>query len=317
MRKQKFPAIKLHEISKQYRNFSIIPPKIDRNNALYECSFELEKGKITCLLGPNGAGKTTIMKIIAGLVLPDTGTVSFAPGEKERIGFVTPNERSFYWRLSGRENLKFFASLYHLHGKEKEKQIARIIEATGLSEFVDTPYRLYSSGMKQRLNIARALLPDPTIILLDEPTSHLDPLAKVALWDFLKSYFIEKNNSTICLATHDLEEASILTDKTIILNEGRVVASGAIEDLQRELEDGTTYVFKLKRSDLNERVNNIITDFKCEYTDSGYVVFSIDDILRTKLVVADLANEGVIPVVLNMEKPSLLSIIKHYTGHLS
>ncbi len=203
--------------------------------ALDSVNLGIPRGRITCLLGPNGAGKTTLIKILASLVTPDSGVVLYGgkPWEQSRrelqgrIGLVTPNERAFYWRLSGRENLRFFASLHGHRGAELGRRVGEVLEETGMSDSADKPYRLYSAGMKQKLNIARALLGNPELYLLDEPAAHLDPLAREEFRNFITETLVGKRGATIFLCTHDLEEARELAQEIVILDSGRVVAQGS------------------------------------------------------------------------------------------
>jgi len=165
-------AISIQNLSKVYRIPSVLPWRKSRHvAALSEVQFDCPAEKITCLLGPNGAGKTTIIKILAGIVLPEKGDAlvlgeSISQGKvafHNRIGLLTTNERSFYWRLTGRQNLDFFAALYGIKGREKQERITEVLSEIGLESESDKPFRLYSSGMKQKLSLARALIGKPEI----------------------------------------------------------------------------------------------------------------------------------------------------------
>ena len=202
--------------------------------ALDSVDLTIPRGRITCLLGPNGAGKTTLIKILASLILPDAGTILYdgEPYERVRkrvlgkIGLVTPNERAFYWRLSGRENLLFFGSLHGFRGVELRRRVDDVLSETGMTDAAAKPYRLYSAGMRQKLNIARALLGNPDLYLLDEPASHLDPLAREEFQSFVSCVLVGRRGATILLCTHDLEEARALAQEIVILDSGKVVAQG-------------------------------------------------------------------------------------------
>ena len=146
--------------------------------ALERVSFAIEEGETVALLGPNGAGKTTLLKIIATLLYVSSGRVLIhghdVTGDPLRarrlIGLVTSDERSFYWRLTGRQNLAFFAALYRLPARTLADRVADLLDVTGLTEAADRSFHTYSSGMKQRLAIARGFLADPRIVMYDEPT---------------------------------------------------------------------------------------------------------------------------------------------------
>ncbi len=222
--------------------------------ALSAVDMEIPQGQITCLLGPNGAGKTTLIKILSCLITADSGEIRYrgavldAAGKivQGRIGLVTPNERSFYWRLTGRENLDFFGSLHNLHGKKLRERVAEVLGETGMTDSADKPYRLYSAGMKQKLNIARALLGSPELFLLDEPAAHLDPLAREEFWNFVSGTLIGKRGATVFLCTHDLQEARRLADQVVVLDAGRIVAKGSLSELRSLLDTRKELVIRFR-----------------------------------------------------------------------
>ncbi len=238
-------AIDVHHLSKTYRLPSLLPFHTKRQTkALQDISFSCPKGKISCILGPNGAGKTTTIKILARLIEPDKGevTLSGIPLNKAplhinaQIGILTPNERSFYWRLTGRQNLEFFASLYNLEGKIKQERIREVLREADLLEDADKPFRLYSAGMRQKLLLARALINRPSFLLLDEPTTHLDPIMRSSVHQLILNYLGQENNPTILLCTHDLTEAQELSDHLIFLHQGSVKAEGTLSSLRKNLQ---------------------------------------------------------------------------------
>jgi len=212
--------------------------------ALNGVSLSIPAGQIFGLLGPNGAGKTTLIKILATLILPDSGEASICGHDLVRqpqhvrntIGFVNSNERSFYWRLTGRQNLSFFASLWNLTDPEKTRRIERLFDLVGLNEKADTRFLKYSSGQQQRLSLARALLPDPKILLMDEPTRSLDPVAASGLQEFAKTELAGKRGKTILWCTHNLKEAEDVCDTLAIIHKGSVMAAGSLKQMQSLME---------------------------------------------------------------------------------
>lgn len=249
-------AVTLNNISKEYRIPSIFPWKKSKIiEALKQVTFACPESKITCLLGPNGAGKTTIIKILSGLIIPDSGEVKFFnksfSGKSDkpdlRIGFVTQNERSFYWRLTGRQNLDFYGSLYNLKGKNKKLKIDEVLSEVNMHEESDKPFRLYSTGMRQKINIARALLCDPDLLLLDEPTTHLDPLAQESIHKLIKNVILNKRKTTILICTHNLYEAQILSDKIILLDKGCILAKGPISSLRSMIDSSQKIIIDFKK----------------------------------------------------------------------
>ena len=213
---------------------------VDRVPALRDVDLYVAPGEIFGLLGPNGAGKTTLVKILSCLILPDGGR-AVVGGEdvrhenrvKPRIGLVHSDERSFYWRLSGRENLRFFARLYDVPGGRIEARIDDLLAKVDLVEAADRRFSDFSSGMKQRLAVARALLHDPPILLMDEPTRSLDPAASLALRDLIRDELRGRDGKTILLATHNLREAEVLCDRLAILVKGTVRQVGTVRDVRR------------------------------------------------------------------------------------
>jgi ABC-2 type transport system ATP-binding protein len=207
--------------------------------ALKDVFLRVPPGAIFGLLGPNGAGKTTLLKILSCLVLPTSGAARVggldtrtSEGQVKRIlGFVTSDERSFYWRLTGKENLQFFGALYQMSGKQLQERISYLLDRLDLSEQADKPFRDYSSGMKQRLAVARGLLHDPPVLLLDEPTRSLDPISAKHLRRFIREELSGKEKKTLLLATHNLQEAEQLCQEVAVLSRGRILGVGRVEEL--------------------------------------------------------------------------------------
>jgi ABC-2 type transport system ATP-binding protein len=202
-------------------------------------SMHVHRGEFFGLLGPNGAGKTTLFKILSTVVLPDAGTaevdgasVTRSPHRVRRaLTPVIADERSLYWRLTGTENLRLFASLYGLRDAEAIQRTRELLELVGLSHAAERMVATFSSGMKQRLLIARALLSRPSVLLLDEPTRSLDPVSARDLRRFLRDVVVAQQGCTVLLATHDADEALELCDRLAVLDRGRVVATGTASEL--------------------------------------------------------------------------------------
>lgn len=200
------------------------------------------EGELFGLLGPNGAGKTTLVKILSTLIQPTSGNarvngydLSQDIAIKATIGLVTSDERSFYWRLSGQQNLEFFARLQGIPGGQVKERVAAVMEQVGIEDVAEQRFMVYSTGMRQRLSIARALLKEPRLLFLDEPTKGLDPLATRRLRQLIRDELVERHGITVLLTTHDLEEAEILCDRIAILHQGRLRAVGTMDELRRSL----------------------------------------------------------------------------------
>lgn len=229
-------------------------------------NLQVPAGEATALLGPNGAGKTTLLKILAGLILTDEGYIEIegvdvTEGSSKldgRLTYVSNEERSLIWRLSGEENLRVFATLQHIGRGEQARIIPELLELVGLTEHAGRLVMRYSSGMKQRLAIARGLLVKPDILLLDEPTRSLDPAGARQLWEFIRSELIEKLGTTLLLATHNTEEAAFLCDKVAVLHEGELRAHDTVSNVVSELTGTERWIIRTT-SELNGSIASIKT----------------------------------------------------------
>jgi len=253
------PAIEARGIRKQFAKKRSIGElvrhpfrKSERVLALSGVDLEMQEGEILGLLGPNGAGKTTLLKIFSCLIFPDEGYARVRGIDTVRenrvkplIGLVNSDERSFYWRLSARENLRFFARLYNVEGPRIGARIDELLERVDMLESADRPFSGYSSGMKQRVAIARALLHDPPILFMDEPTRSLDPAASLALRRFVQEQLKERDHKTILLATHNLHEAEELSDRVAILAGGRVRQVGTVDQVRRWGLEGERFALEI------------------------------------------------------------------------
>lgn len=211
--------------------------------ALTDVTWEVRGGEFFGLLGENGAGKTTLFKILATLVIPDAGEaivsgidVARHPDRvREILAPVIADERSLNWRLSARENMRLFAALHSLRGAEATRRIGELLELVNLVEAADRLVSGFSSGMKQRLLVARTLLARPSVLLLDEPTRSLDPISAREFRRFLREDIALAQGCTVLLATHNAEEAFELCDRVGVLHRGRLVAVGQTSELAREV----------------------------------------------------------------------------------
>jgi ABC-2 type transport system ATP-binding protein len=217
------------------------PDKRERFRAVDGIDLVVEPGEIFGLLGPNGAGKTTTMKMLATLLIPTSGTIRVLgidplerPREvRARLGAMLSGERSLYWKLTGRENLEYFAALYHVPPGETKTRIANVLAAVKLADRADDYVERYSTGMRQRLALARALLPNPPLVVLDEPTVGLDPQASRDLRDRVRE--LKAQGRTVLLTTHYMEEADQLCDRVAIIDHGRIVALDTPAALKRTI----------------------------------------------------------------------------------
>lgn len=228
------------------KNLAKIYRKNGRILANANISITINKGEIFSLLGPNGAGKTTLIKILATLVIPTSGTAKVNGYDilkeenkvRRSIGLSTGRERSFYFRLTAKQNLEFFGSLQGLKGGELKARVEYVLRELGL--YKDRKYMKYSNGMKKKLSLARALLADPSVYLLDEPTCGIDPSAAQEIREMIKE--LRNKGKTILLATHNTDEAEKLSDTIGILKKGRLIKVGAPQDLKDLFREATIII---------------------------------------------------------------------------
>jgi ABC-2 type transport system ATP-binding protein len=237
-------AIKTIDLTKYFSRTSgyldLLPfRKRQKVTAVEGVNMDIQEGELFGLLGPNGAGKTTLIKMLCSLVLPTSGTAHIfghnvlkeEQAVKKLVGLVSAEERSFYWRLTGYENLNFYASLYQIPHQKAKTRIAELLQLVGLAGEGDVRFQNYSTGMRQKLAIARGLLSEPRVLFVDEPTRSLDPLSAQAIRKFLKEK-VAGEGKTVILATHNLGEAEQLCDRLAIMSHGRLNALGSIRELR-------------------------------------------------------------------------------------
>lgn len=219
-------AVKCENLTKKYKGVT----------ALDNCSLEVDEGALFGLLGINGAGKTTLIKILCGLTPPTGGeafvfdkSVKTQMSEIKNLVDVSPQETSVAVKLTVEENLKFFSEIYYKDKSERERAVQSVIETFSLGEVLSRRAGKLSGGWQRRLSIAAALVSNPKVLFLDEPTLGLDVLARRELWNVIRKI---KGKTTIILTSHYLEEIEALCDKVTILNKGRVAAQGTVEEIK-------------------------------------------------------------------------------------
>ena len=240
--------------------------------ALRGVSFTVEAGEVFGLLGPNGAGKTTLMRILAGLTPPSSGTARIGGYDviaervraQQHIGYC-PQDLLIYEDLTGRENLLFFAALRGIPRSEACRRADEVLKFLGLAEWGDQLVKKYSGGMKRRLNLAAALVHDPDVLLLDEPTVGFDPHARHELWNLLRQ--LRREGRAILLATHYMEEADALCDRVAIIDQGRIVALDTPEALKRQYGPPAVLAFLLATE-----ISDPLIDIAREFSEEGKVL---------------------------------------------
>jgi ABC-2 type transport system ATP-binding protein len=223
-----------------YRDLLLYPWRRSTTLAVNEMTLTIAPGELFGILGENGAGKTTLIRLLSTTLLPSSGRaevlghdVGREPQQVRRlIGLVTGDERSFYWRLTGRQNLAYFAALYHVPRNRTAARIHELLEALGVTGFADRAFNQYSAGTRQRFAIARGLLTDPQLLFLDEPTRSLDPIAADELRQYISEHIVRRLGRTVLLATHTLSEAESICSRVGIIRHGRLVAVGSVAELR-------------------------------------------------------------------------------------
>ncbi len=208
--------------------------------AVDRLSFDVEPGEAFGLLGPNGAGKSTAMMMICGLLAADSGEIRLAgrrldrtrPESRQRMG-VVPQDLAIYPDLTARENLMFFGSLYHLSGSLLRKKVDEVLERVGLTARADDFAETFSGGMKRRLNFAAAVMHDPVLLILDEPTVGVDPQSRAHLIECIRS--LQKSGTAIIYASHYMEEVQIVCTRAAIVDHGRLLACDTISQLLKQI----------------------------------------------------------------------------------
>ena len=228
-------------------------------------SFSVPKGEIFGLLGPNGAGKTTTIKMICTLITPTSGDAfingnSLASDQqkvRESLGVMLTGERTLYWKLTGRENLEYFAALYHLDPLDARKRIDELLDLVGLKQHEHMLVENYSTGMRVRLSFAKAILNDAPVLLFDEPTASLDPQSSRLIRDTIRS--LKKEGHAIILTTHNMEEADLLSDRVAIIDRGSIVALGSPSQLKDKVKSSD--VIEIEARNLSDRIVNALETF--------------------------------------------------------
>ena len=239
-------VIEVRELTRRYRTTTgVLRRRPLEVEAVRGISFAVEQGELFGLLGPNGAGKTTTIKMLITLLLPTSGearvlgldVVEQASEVRKRIGYVFGGDRGLYERLSGRDNLRYFAELYGVSGKAQRRRIEEVLELVGLRGREQERVEGYSRGMRQRLHIARGILHDPEVVFLDEPTIGVDPVGARELRQTIGD--LVGAGKTVLLTTHYMFEADALCDRIAVIAKGRIVGEGTPAALKAGVAAGT------------------------------------------------------------------------------
>lgn len=290
-------------------------------HAVKGVDLEVKKGEIVGLLGPNGAGKSTTISMISTLIKPDAGMIEFKNEDVlknakpiQKVLGIVPQEIALYPTLSGYENLKFWGSAYGLKGSELKKKIDEVSEIIGIKERLKDKVEKYSGGMKRRINIGAALLHDPELLIMDEPTVGIDPQSRNHILETIK--MLNEKGMSIIYTSHYMEEVEFLCDRIYIMDEGVVIASGTKESLvasvQSERKVMVTYA-----KDPNGIKDQLMTLAPIKNIDvlDHQLVISIEGQDNMIQSIVEVSSQHDIEMVsIDVESPNLESVFLHLTG---
>lgn len=304
--------------------------------ALKDISFSVEEGEIFSLLGPNGAGKTTLIKILTTLLLPTKGNarvlgynvVKEGHEIRKRINAMLMGERSIYWKLTGRQNLEYFAALYHIPSSIAKERIEKLIHELQLEEFIDRKVETYSSGQKFKLAFAKSMINEPALLFLDEPTATLDPRAAREVREIIKQ--LNEKGTTIFLTTHNMHEADELSDRVAILDLGEIIELDTPSNLKSSITALSTLRIEIPSSQLSTNswqdelktlsyIEQIGVAHKSNGHDNGskaVVRISAQKNLNLAEIVNILEKHSINIITINSEEPSLEDVFLKKTGRL-
>lgn len=319
-------AIETHQLSKTFggsegwRRWARFPA----TTAVAGLDLTVPEGELFGLLGANGAGKTTLVKILCSLILPDGGTATVAGYDldqpmkiRQSVGLVVSDERSFYWRLTARQNLAFFAAMYDLRGAQAESQINRVLALVDLAPVADRSFSVLSAGMRQRLAIARGLLHQPRLLFLDEPSRSLDPVATARLHSSIRQ-LNDEQGVTIFLITHDLAEAESLCHRVAVMHAGRIQVTGRPQELRRQLKPQLEYQMVITgfAEDAQTALGQLLSDYRTEpYGAQTRLSFSIPGGEVAIGAVLDLLRDhGVQIQAIESKRATLEEVFAHYAA---
>lgn len=289
-------AIRAEEIFKTFRSGWWSKRK---KEVLKGINLQIEEGEIFGILGPNGAGKTTLLSILSTLLLPDHGTIQILGIDglkdghqiREKVNISSGNA-NFLWSMTVKENLHFYGMLYGLKGNRRKEKVEALISLFNLEEHRDVSFDRLSTGMKQRLSLAKSLLNDPSVLFLDEPTVGLDPSVSIWIREQIRSIQKEKG-MTVLLTTHNMKEAEYLCGRIAFLKEGEILAMGSAEDLKRMVRIGDRVRIEFEGRISEDEI--LRTEGVINYSISGGLCEIIVDEGEKRLgpLVAQLSQDGV------------------------
>jgi ABC-2 type transport system ATP-binding protein len=304
-------AIQTQDLTKKFKDLA----------ALNKVSLEIKKGEIFGLLGPNGAGKTTLINILSTLISPTSGSaivnkhnVKKQPKKvRSSIGIVF-QETVIEEEFNALENLDLHGRLYKIPKEERKKRIQELIELVELKDSTKKKVETFSGGMKRKLEIARGLMHNPTILFLDEPTLGLDPQIRRNIWNYIQG-LRRKENVTIFLTTHYMEEADFLCDRVAIIDKGKIIVQDKPEKLKSKLK-GDVITIKLKNNHLetSQILKKAKSVSKFEIVEDKAIIYTTHAEKKLAKILSDIEKHRGKVQEIAMHKPTLEDVFMHHTG---
>jgi ABC-2 type transport system ATP-binding protein len=309
------PIIQVQNLTKMFGKFT----------AVDDISFTVKKSEVFGLLGPNGAGKSTTLRVLSTLARPTKGTATIGgydivknDNEVRKLIGIVSEKMIMYNRLTAAENLRFFGNLFDIPKAVLNKRIDNLLELVQLSKWKNSQVGTFSTGMRQRINVVRALLNMPQVLFLDEPTLGLDPQSSVEIREFIKKLNRE-NGTTVLITTHMMVDADLLCDRIAIVDHGKIVALDTSTNLKKTISGADTTIISLELANLNQELIDTIRELDC--VDS----VTQENSLHLRIIVhgseafnsvldAVRAKKGRINSVQNLQ-PTLEDVFLHITGH--
>jgi len=293
--------------------------------AVDRVSCEIKQGELFGLLGPNGAGKTTLIKCISTLLIPDVGTATVGGYDiakdplrvRQQLGVLTGGERSLYWKLTPLENLQYFAALYGVPRSKTKERIEYLLDLMDLKEKSKERVEKLSSGMKQKLSLARTLIHDPPILLIDEPTLGLDPSFARFIRDFIKNELHHKLQKTILLTTHYMEEADGLCERVAFMNYGRIEALDTPANFKKNMPQDQILEVKCLgdfEENLFSNIRESVSLHLSKRDGFTYVRMNTDNPEHLLSSVVDLVRDRAKVLSVEVNSPTLEDVFVHLTG---
>ena len=306
-------AVEVENITKRFGNFC----------AVDHVQFEVGRGEVFGLLGPNGAGKSTLIRMLTTLVPPTSGTARVNgfdivrnPNEVRQSIGVIPQAMTSDLDLSAIENMTIFAKLYGIPRERRKRTIKELLEAVDLAQWADKPVKMFSGGMRRRLEIARGLVHEPKIFFLDEPTTGLDPVSRVAVWEML-SRLKRERDLTILVTTHYMDEADKLCDRIAIVDHGKLVAFDSPLKLKASIpgKNILEVSFSQTPADWVETVKSLPDVAEVKIDDNIFRISSNNGPRTTVALMEAARNARVTVTSLSVQSTTLDDVFVHYTGH--